>query len=185
MQETQTTQKSSNRLVIGLLAVIIVLLGAVVGVLLTRDGGDNSGPAQSANPSLGLQYASEGVAALDQGTLQDAIDEMARKAREGTMALDYKNLAVSTDGKVFTCYLGNSNRNSYDMYIDIYADTALTDQVFLSGLIRPGEKFESIELNRVLEPGTHQLYCAFTQVEKDLSAIHAQIIVTITFEVRG
>ena len=184
MQETQTTQKSNNRLVIVLLSVIAVLLGAVVGVLFMKDNGDN-GPAQSVDSSLGLQYATEGVVALDQETLQDAINKAAQKAQEGRIALDYKNLAISEDGKVFVCYLGNSNRNSYDMYVDIYADSGLTDQVFLSGLIRPGEKFESIELNRTLEPGVYQFYCAFTQVEKDLSGIHGQIVVTITFEVRN
>ena len=184
MEQTKVPQKN-NRLIIILLLVIILLLCAVVGIFLLR--GDNSGAAQSVTVdgtgTARLKYAEAGVVALDQQSLQDAINAAAQKAAEGMIALDYKNIGVSEDGKTFICSLGNSNANSYDMYIDIYADVGLEDQLFLSDLIRPGEKFEKIELNRALDPGVHQVYCAFTQVEPDLETIHGQTIVTLDFKV--
>lgn len=183
MNSTPNTEKKNSNLIIILLSAIVVLLCAVLAVFLLR----GNGPAQSSDTTSGipkLNYASEGVTVVtDSNSLQAALDEAARKAAESSIALDYKNQAMSKDGKNFTCYLGNSPKNIYDMYIDIYADMEFKDQIFLSGLIRPGEAFKSIELTRALEPGSHKVYCAFTQVEEDLSTIHSQIVVELEFRV--
>jgi hypothetical protein len=42
----------------------------------------------------------------------------------------------------------------------------MTDELFLSKLIRPGQTFEQVTLNRALEKGEHQVFVVFTQIEE-------------------
>lgn len=112
-----------------------------------------------------LSYAMDAVTATDQDTLQAAVDEAIRKSEELSMGLIFKNAAFSYDGINFDCYLGNSDSNQYDMYIQIFGDEALTDELYLSGLIRPGEAFDHLTLNHALNVGNHDVFVAFTQVE--------------------
>jgi len=60
----------------------------------------------------------------------------------------------------------------------------MTDELFLSGLIRPGEAFQSVELNRALDPGTYTIYCVFTQVGEDHATVHTQLTVALDVMVR-
>ena len=115
--------------------------------------------------------------------MQKAVDEMYAHAAEGGVTLEYKNDARSTDGENFSCYIANAAENRYDMYLQIFADSELTDQLLLTGLIRPGSAFDNISLEHPLDPGTHRVYVAFTQVEEDLETIHAQVMVTMDFTV--
>ena len=174
------TQSGKRWLVPALLGVIIVLLIVVLAVVLGRGK-----PVESIDISDGavpkLGYA-EGVTMVDDpDALQKAVDDMYAKAAEGNIALEYRNEAVSEDGQTFECYVANSLANSYDMYIDIYDDNTLSNEIFLSGLFRPGEAFREIKLNQKLDPGTHTVYVAFTQVEEDLATIHGQVLVTMDF----
>lgn len=170
-------------LVPALLAVVVLLLGVILVVVLRLGNGaeDEATVTDSAAPQLG--YA-EGVTVVeDPDALQKAVDEMYMKAAEGEIALEYKNDATSEDGTTFSCYIANSVSNSYDMYIQIFADAELTDELYLSGLLRPGTAFDTITLNHALDPGSNTVYVAFTQVEKDLASIHAQVFVTMNFNV--
>ena len=175
-------QSSKRWLVPALLGVIVILLVVVI-LVMTRRESETVNVADGAVPKIG--YA-EGVTVVDDpDALQKAVDEMYAKAAEGTMALEYQNEANSEDGKNFSCYIANAAANSYDMYIDIYADQALTDEIYLSGLVRPGSAFREITLEDTLDPGTHRVYVAFTQVEEDLATIHGQVMVTMDFIVAG
>jgi len=100
------------------------------------------------------------------------------------ITLEYSHIAMSSDGQNFECKINNAQENQYDMYIDIYADAALTDQLFLSELFRPGSGFQQIKLNRALEKGNHTGYLVFTQVEDDQSTMHNQMVVTINLIVQ-
>ena len=139
---------------------------------------------QQESDGLKIGYATEGVTAVeDEDALQKAVDEMYKKAAEGSIALEFKNTAISKDGVNFELYLANSESNSYDMFIAIYGDAELTDQLFLSGLLRPGTAFSTLTLDHALEPGTHTVYVVHTQVEEDLETIHAQVVITMEFVV--
>lgn len=128
-----------------------------------------------------LGYA-EGVVAVEADSLQAAIDEMYRVNRS-EFATEYKNDAFSEDGKTFSCYIGNSPLNTFDMYIQIFADAELTDELFLSDLVRPGMAFNEITLEHELEVGEHRVYVVFTQVRDDLVTMEAQVAVTMDFTV--
>ncbi len=184
------------------LAVIPLAVVAVVAVAFfagrsTGGGSANQGPGgQYVRPVPGedgrIGYATQGVVATDPETLQEAVDQMIEQSKQPGVALEYKNLMVSDDGQNFTCYIGNSANNTYDMFITIYADQALTDELFLSELIRPGERFEQITLSRKLDPGDYTGYVVHTQVEDEkqqddtfIQVIHAQVATTIGIKVNG
>lgn len=188
MGESPSTKKQTNTLVIILLIIIIFLLCAVIGIFLFMRNSNNEYAQSVTADGDGipkLAYATEGVTVVDdEQALQDAVAAMQEKAKEGTISLWFKNQAFSSDGKNFDCFIGNSERNSYDLFITLFADEEMTDQLFLSGLIRPGEGFEKISLERELEPGTHNVYVALTQVEEDMETIHAQTFLRIEFIVK-
>jgi hypothetical protein len=71
------------------------------------------------------------------------------------------------------------------MYLQIFADDALQDEVFLSGLVAPGEAFDHITLSHALEKGVTRVYVAFTQVEETdgEQAIRGQTLFTMDFHV--
>lgn len=174
------TQPAKRWLVPALVAVIAVLIIALFAMR-------SCAPAETVSiqdgdvPKIG--YAEGVTVVADPEALQKAVDEMYAKATEGNIMLEYANDAASTDGETFSCYIANAVENSYDMYIQMFADSALTDQLLLSGLLRPGTAFESITLEHSLDPGTHRVYVAFTQVEEDLATIHGQVMVTMDLTV--
>ncbi len=148
---------------------------------LTATGCKKEKETEEEKPKIG--YA-EGVTVVeDPDALQKTVDEMYEKAAEGGVGLEYKNDAFSSDGEKFECYIANAAKNKYDMYIQIFADSGLTDELFLSQLLRPGTAFDNITLEHKLDPGDHRVYVAFTQVEEDLETIHAQVMVTMDFHV--
>ena len=179
--KTQNTSDSSKKIVI-IAAVIIAALLIVVVVLLTRSP---QGAGNSNAPQIG--YATDAKVMLDQDALQAAVDEALKNAADRNVALQYQNEAFSSDGTTFSCYIVNAPENLYDMFLTIYADSELTDQLFLSELVPPGSGFEEITLEHALEQGDHTVYVAVTQVDTDeetgSQVIKNQVMHTIVFHV--
>lgn len=180
-ESAKTSDKKRNKTVIIIGAVIILLLAAVIVILLTRqqttmiDDGD-----------VPLGYAIGAKVMLDQDALQTAADEAQRNARDGRIALRYQNDAYSADGKTFSCSIWNAPANLYDMFLTIFADAEMTDQLFLSGLVPPGSGFDEITLDHSLEKGDHTVYVALTQVTEDEDGnqmVKNQVVHTIEFHV--
>lgn len=174
---------SDQKLIIVLLAVLIVLL---IGVLVVVLGRGRSEDIPDGNAPL-IGYATEATVMLDQDSLQAAFDQAMQNAAEGNVGLKYKNNAYSTDGVNFECYIANSDSNIYDMFLAIYADAEMTDQIFLSGLVPPGSGFEKISLEHALDTGDHTVYVALTQVDTDEETgeqvLKNQVIHTMDFHV--
>lgn len=176
--ETKKSAVSSNKkVIVAAAAVVAVVIVAAITVVIwfSRDSDDSR-----------IGYATEATVMLDQDSLQAAMDQAMQNAKDGNISLLYKNNAYSEDGVNFSCYIVNSAQNSYDMFVTIFADAALEDQLFLSGLVRPGEGFESIELERALDPGDHTVYVALTQVKENEDGeqvIHNQVVHTMDFHV--
>jgi hypothetical protein len=171
------------------MAAILVVMCAILFVALRRPVAVSVTPP-SDNESGGgmvIGYATEGITIIDDAdALQREVDEMYAEAQREGIGLEYQNDAYSSDGRNFTCYIGNAPQNGYDMFIAIYADDALQDLLFLSALLKPGQAFSDIQLTRALESGAHTVNCVFTQVEvvDGEQAIHAQTAVTLDFYVR-
>jgi hypothetical protein len=152
-------------------------------VLSTLSGCRKEDEKQS---GLILDYASEGVVEMENPEeLQKAFDEAKKAAQEGMFSLDYRNDAYSSDGKTFSCYIGNSRLNQDDIFIAIYADPECTDELYISQLLRPGVAYETIELNRALEPGDHTVYVPHTKIRMidGAQTIVGQVVITLDFHV--
>jgi len=144
-------------------------------------------PQSEDQPSnnLVVGYA-EGVTAVeDPDAFAKAMDKMLEDSKGYGISLEYKAVAYSDNGTDFSCYFANAAENQYDMFIAIYGDDALTDELFLSGLLRPGTAFDHITLNRALPPGVTNCTVAFTQVEvvDGQQAIHDQSLIGVEFHV--
>lgn len=174
-------EKAGGKKAAGLLALKSpAVIAGVCAAVLVAGGGilyatGVIGGSQEEDELPGMQYAKEGVMLLDNTGVYDVLEPNA-------IALEFKNDAYSYDGKTFSCYLGNSALNEYDMFIALYTDTSFEEQLYMSGLVPPGSGLAEITLNRELEVGTHRLTVAFTQME-DPKTIHAQTLYTMDFHV--
>ena len=119
--------KTRSRGIATIVVALVVLLAAAVAggtvavvMLLNRDTGE-----PVVNPDgLQIGYASEGVTILDEADAQQqAINDLLRGG--SGLSIDYKSDAYSANGKDFECYIGNSDVNSEDMYIQICSDSAI------------------------------------------------------------
>lgn len=140
-----------NKILIILIILLLLAVG-VVGFFLIKN-------MQNKDTRVGL--------ALTQEELDSAMDDAEANSQEGSIALRFKSNAFSEDGQLFSCYIMNSQYNVFDMFLTIYADDALTDELFTSGLIAPGRGFDQIKLNHPLEEGDHTVYVLLTQVDTD------------------
>lgn len=175
---TNTNSNNKTKIIAAISAAVVVIVVAVciTVVALSRNKEESSG----------LTYASEAVVVMDQEALDAAVAAAQKNAEDNMISLSYQNDAFSTDGKNFSCYIANAGDNLYDMFLTICTDAEMTDQVFLSGLVRPGSAFEKITLDRALDPGDHTMYVAVTQVDTDedgAQVIKHQVIHTIEFHV--
>ena len=175
-------KKQLDKRLVAVIAVLVLIIVGLVGFLLLRQ--NTIGIEDGDIPKVG--YAANATVMLDQNALQAAMDEAMANAKDGNVSLLYKNHAYSEDGTDFSCYIVNSAANKYDMFLTIYADAALTDQIFLSGLVPPGSGFESITLDRALEAGDHTVNVVVTQVDTDengAQVIKNQVAHTMEFHV--
>jgi hypothetical protein len=181
--ETSTENKSgqsSKTVIIAAVAVVLVVIvaaGVVVSKVLADK--DNSGSA--------IGYSTEAQVLVTQEEIDKAAEEALANANNGDVALCYQNDAFSNDGSNFDCRILNSSGNIYDMFITIYSDLNLTDELFLSQLIPVGSGFEHITLEKPLENGDHTVYVALTQIKTDEETgeevVANQVIHTMDFHV--
>lgn len=148
-----------NKILIALIILLLLAVG-VVGFFLIKS-------RRPQDTRVGL--------ALTQEELDAAMDDAEANSQEGSIALRFKNNALSEDGQLFSCYIMNSQYNVYDMFLTIYADDALTDELFSSGLVAPGRGFDQIKLDRALEKGDHTVYVVLTQVDTDEEGVQSVV----------
>lgn len=182
MAEETKTVNNQKRVIILLVIVIVVLVaggGALAYHFLNQGGGEGEGGDDV--PELG--YADGTTVVRDGDALQKALDEMAEKVAKGSMMLEYDGDLYSVNGKDFVGYLANAAENSYDMYFDMYNAQDTSEQLYLSGLLKPGTALDKIKLKTDLPDGDHSAVLFFTTVEDDHKTIHSQISVTVNLHV--
>lgn len=185
---------SKSKVLIVVLIVVIVLLlggGAAAFMLLFNNSSkpqtdDLSVPAITTaatnREGLKLDYEPSAVA-LDEDSLQRAVDEAFKKTEEGYITLDFYNEAFSSNGVDFTCKIGNSPENKYDMYCAVYLNGDTSQRVFLSGLLRPGEALETFKSETALDDGTYDAVLTLTQVADDHETLKAETSVVLKLNV--
>lgn len=183
-QETKQQPKRSPLVLV--LIIIIVVLAAAAVVLVVGKFGEKPEEAVIGDAQTPLIGYEEGVTVVDDpDALQKAVDEMYAKAAEGGIPLEYQATATSKDGEKVDCYIANPEHNICDMYFQIFADDAYTDQLYLSGLIPPGKAVREMMLDHRLDAGKRTVNVVFTRVEtKDgKQTIRDQAIVTMEIDV--
>lgn len=165
-------------------AVLCVGLAGALVVVVTNQNNAPAEPTQAVAGQPTLSYAT-GVTVVDEDSMQNAVEEAINKM--GQIAVSYQGQAFSENGKDFSCYIANSKANEYDMYIGIYESGKEADPtvppLFLSGLIKPGEAFETITLTRTLDPGTYDCTLSMTLVDDDHQTLKGQTLLGYTLEV--
>lgn len=182
----QEQKRKGSPLVLVLIIIIVVLVVAGAVLLLGKFGRKEPDEAPIGDGSTPLIAYQEGVTAIDDASaLEDALKKDKELADEGGIPITFVNDANSADGKNIEGYIGNPERAKYDIYLQIFADAELTDQLYLSGLIPPGSVLKNLELERTLPAGDHRVYVAVTQVEDDHATMHAQTYITLDFHVKN
>jgi hypothetical protein len=185
MAKKKKKKLRTGRLVlfIVLVLLIIALVGAVLFLLL-RDRTGSSGDSTEATTEASKQLDYEGGVVTSGDGFQAKVDEMYSKAAEGYASLEYKSDITSKDGENFTCYIANSVQNRYDMFVAIYTDDDLTDEVYLSGLIPIGSAMSSFKSEQKLSPGVYSGTIVMTQVESDNATMHSQVKYAVNISVQ-
>lgn len=184
MAETaQETKKSSKTIIILLVILILLLIGGIVTVVVVLLNKDDT-PETDSQPQGGFTLPYDnGAVMLDEDSLQAQLDAAFKRAKEGSMVLQFKNTAVSKDGEHFECEIGNAIENPYDMYINIYKDDTFEDQILLTGLIPPGSGIYEFDSEIPIFPGEYEAILVLTQVEDDHQTIHSQVSVVLNLKV--
>lgn len=159
--------------------VIVILLLVIIAILLFKMC---SAPSESEVETAELSDGKTPLIGYQEGTtvLTDEDVERQRAALDDEntdVIVSYKNQAVSKDGVNFKCYFANPSANNLDMYFvvaEMNEDGSIGEEIYVSGLVRPGNLLEHMELTKTLPKGTYQAYLAMTQVEEDMETIHGQ-----------
>ena len=184
-KNAQKVKKPSKTELIMLVIILVLLAACGIALIMLLTPKNDVQPeeigVQSEKNSTdeGIIKYDEAAVAFNADDLQEQLDEMQKKADEQQMALRYQKIARSSDGVNFKCEIGNSPANKYDMYINIYKDPELTEQILLTGLIPPGSEITEFESEIPLESGTYNTTLVLTQVEDDHSTFHAQLMVVL------
>lgn len=176
---------TNRAVIIAALVVVMTVSGAAAAIVSAINKNKPLDP--SSLPSSSIGYSSEAQVILTQEDLQAAYDRAKENALNGNIALLYKNNAYSSNGIDFSCYIVNSANNKYDMFLTIFADLEMTDQLFLSQLVPPGSGFNQLRLEHALEKGDHTVYVSLTQVDRNPETgeefICGQVFHTMEFHV--
>ena len=181
-------EKNSSKGIIILLIVIIVLILAVgiIGAIFLLGNDDDDDLSANAETSVSYAFTlpyEMGAVAIDEDAFKDQINALHEMTEEGYFTLSFKRVAISADGENFACSIGNDASNRYDMYIDLYEDDSLENQLYISALLRPGSKIDNFKSSKKFAPGDYETVLVLTQVEDDHATLHGQSMVYLTLHV--
>lgn len=172
--------RKRNGIIIAVIVMLMAVIIVVLGIMLLRSSGRET--TEDGERTGGMAYEAN-VITDDAEALQDAVNRLIEKAKEGQMSLEMQTIASSEDGIHFTCHLANSVKNNYDMFMVLYLDDT-QQEIYRTGLIPIGARIEEFSLQEALEPGTYEATIVYNQVEEDRETIHAQVNVGLTLNVR-
>lgn len=172
--------KSSNKKIIIILIIVIVLLlagGAVFFIMNNRS--DTEGDTTS-----GKQIPLEVNAGVMTGDkLKEWNESVLRDMEDNQIPMVFSPTAISKDGKNFSCEIGNPPGAKYYIYLDMYSDTTLSEEIYLSGLLDAGQGITTFQTNKTFPKGETDIVLVFTTVREDRQTIVAQTMVALTLQV--
>lgn len=163
--------KSNKLVVIVIILLVLILAAAGVVIVMLAKGGNDDTPSQGFTSETGIGY--------EMNAEVITTGDVAVSQPEG-IGIRYNTLAQSSDGWNFTCEIGNSTANAKDIYIDIYWDDSYEEELYLSGLLRPGQGIKSFKTSRQIPSGYHDVVLVPTLVEDDHKTLLGQSAVVLT-----
>lgn len=174
-------KKSSNKTVIIILLIVIILLLAGVAAFFIWNANK---PSESENSTGGKQIPLEinaGVVSPDK--VKEWNEQAIKEMQDNEIPMIFSPTATSTDGVNFECEIGNPPGAKYYMYLDLYSDTSLEEEVYLSGLLEPGKGITSFSTSKTFPKGETDAVLVLTTVRDDQKTIVAQTMVYLTLQV--
>lgn len=141
MKIVEKDKSKGKKILIGVLMVVIVVMGVVIYILLNK-------PQEKVkrNTSAGL-----------------AVDDVDDKIANATFTTDMNMIWTFPSGSKVSnnAQIGNSTSNLYDCYFEIYLDDEEQTLLYSSPVLPVGKRLDKLELDQVLEDGTHDAICTF------------------------
>lgn len=173
-------KKSSNKTVVIILIIVIILLLAGGAVFFILNANKSPESESTGGKQIPLEI-SAGVLSPDQ--LKNWNEQALKEAEDNQIPVIYTPTATSTDGVNFECEIGNPTGAKYYMYLDLYSDTSLEEEIYLSGLIEPGKGITSFSTSKTFPKGETDTVLVLTTVREDQKTIVAQTMVVLTLQV--
>lgn len=174
-------KKSSNKKIIIILIIIIVLLlvgGAVFFILNSKSG--EGGESATSGKQIPLEV-NAGVVNPDR--MKDWNESVLAEMEDNEIPIIYAPNATSADGENFLCEIGNPEGAKYYIYLDMYSDTTLSEEIYLSGLLAPGQGITSFKTNKVFSEGETDIVLVISTVQDNRTTIVAQTMMVLTLQV--
>ena len=181
---TNEKKSSNNKIIIILLIIVILLLiggGVIAFVLLSGDRPDDEQVTPSGGGKVIPLEVTAGVLSPDK--LQQWNESALQEAQDTQIPVSFSPTVTSSDGVNFDCEIGNPPGAKYYMYLDIYSDTTLEEEVYLSGLLAPGTGITSFTTSKTFPKGDTEGVLVLTTVREDQQTIVAQTMVALTLSV--
>lgn len=175
-------KKSSNKKVIIILIIIIVLLiagGTAFALVMNA----KNKPAESETTSGNVIPTEVNAKVLDPDKMKEWNESVLAEMEDNQIPVAFSPTATSSDGENFSCEIGNPPGAKYLMYLDMYADTSLEEQVYLSGLLEPGQGITEFKTSKTFPKGETDIVLVLTTVQDDHSTIVAQTMMALTLVV--
>ena len=174
-------KKSSNKTVIILLLIVILLLLIGGGVFLFLN---MNKPAENDNNTGGKQIPLEiNAGVVNPDKVKEWNEQAIKEMQDNEIPMIFSPTATSTDGVNFECEIGNPPGAKYYMYLDLYSDTSLEEEVYLSGLLEPGKGVTSFSTSKTFPKGETDAVLVLTTVRDDQKTLVAQTMVYLTLQV--
>ncbi len=175
-------KKSSNKIIILLIIIIVLLIaGGVTFFIMSANRSDNEGES---TPTGGKQIPLEvNAGVLSPDKLQAWNESVLAEMEDNQIPIIFSPTATSAAGENFLCEIGNPTGAKYYIYLDMYSDASLEEEVYLSGLLAPGQGITSFKTNRAFPKGETDIVLVISTVQENKTTIVAQTMMALTLQV--
>lgn len=173
-------KSSNNKIVIILIIVIVLLLAGGAVFFIMNNKSDKEGDTTTSGKQIPLEV-NAGV--LNPDKLKEWNESVLAEMEDNQIPIMFSPTAISKDGKNFSCEIGNPPGAKYYIYLDMYSDTTLSEEVYLSGLLDGGQGITTFETSKTFPKGETDIVLVVSTVQEDRKTIVAQTMVALTLQV--
>lgn len=175
MSDSSTGQKQSvgqkggsNRVLIAIGAVIIVLLIAIILFLLMRKE-----PETASTPA----DTGEREVLVNEDNVSDVAEQLEEQAQEYvqpgryTATMNFEWNFATGDAESSNAYVANVVGNTHDVYFDVFLAEDDENAIYESPVIPRGAELKNIRLKEDLDPGTYDCILVYHLVDEQQNTV--------------